>query len=220
MSYSTIDKEAQPLVAEEASYTKKVLAGAVAIAFVLGAAAATATSSVGTGSMTYLAPGGAKNGWKDGVFQTYAFAVYDSDETWSKCQSICKASIIGSDGGRSVGDKMQMPCLTSYDMVKQMAGDMVRMGGGKEGSTSWFDYKDGKWICEHKSYNTKLGFYYDYAHWDPKADPSANGCGVVQLGAFSRLTDYTDNHWHIKSCDTKHMCTCQGSSFPEWVVPK
>merc|ERR1712129_693278 len=101
----------------EASYTKKVLAGAVAIAFVLGTAA-----------MTYLAPGGAKNGWKDGVFQTYAFAVYDSDETWSKCQSICKASIIGSDGGRSVGDKMQMPCLTSYDMVKQMAGDMVRMG--------------------------------------------------------------------------------------------
>ena len=219
MSYSTIDKEAQPIVSEEPSYySKKFLAGAVAIAFVIGAAAATATSSVSVSTSTYLAPGGAKNGWKDGVFQTYAFAVYDSDETWSKCQSICKASIIGSDGGRSVGDKMQMPCLTSYDMVKQMAGDMVRMGGGKEGSTSWFDYKDGKWICEHKSYNTKLGFYYDYAHWDPKADPSANGCGVVQLGAFSRLTDYTDNHWHIKSCDTKHMCTCQGSSFPKWVA--
>merc|ERR1712129_494106 len=96
----------------------------------------------------------------------------------------------------------------------QMAGDMVRMGGGKEGSTSWFDYKDGKWICEHKSYNTKLGFYYDYAHWDPKADPSANGCGAVQLGDVSTTKDsdskkVTDYHWHIKSCDTKHMCTCR-----------
>ena len=46
MSYSTIDKEAQPIVSEGPSYSKKVLAGAVAIAFAIGAAAATATASV------------------------------------------------------------------------------------------------------------------------------------------------------------------------------
>ena len=47
MSYSTIDKEAQPIVSEAPSYySKKFLAGAVAIAFVMGAAAATATASV------------------------------------------------------------------------------------------------------------------------------------------------------------------------------
>jgi hypothetical protein len=96
MSYSTIDKEAQPLVSEEPSYSKKALAGAVAIAFVIGAAAATATSSVSVSTSTYLKAGGAKNGWKGGVGQTYAFAVYDSDETWSKCQSICKASIVAN----------------------------------------------------------------------------------------------------------------------------
>ena len=52
MSYSTIDKEAQPIVSEEPSYSKKVLAGAVAIAFVIGAAAATATSSVSVSTST------------------------------------------------------------------------------------------------------------------------------------------------------------------------
>jgi len=56
MSYSTIDKEAQPIVSEAPSYySKKFLAGAVVIAFVMGAAAATATASVpAVSTSTYL----------------------------------------------------------------------------------------------------------------------------------------------------------------------
>merc|ERR1719313_1968292 len=213
MSYSTIDKEAQPIVADAPTYSKKILAGAVAIAFVIGAAAATATSTATVSTSTYLKT-------NTGVAQTYAFSVYKSDQTYDKCDEKCISSIIGDDGGASIGDPQQMPCLTSYDMVKQMAGDMKK-AGATDGSTAWFHYINGVWQCEHKSYNTKLGFYYDYAHWDPSQDPTSDGCGVVLLGDVSTTKDSgssktTDYHWHIKDCDSKRMCVCQGSSDPVW----
>merc|ERR1712129_489063 len=131
-----------------------------------------------------------------GVSQTYLFSVYKNEETYDSCDDKCIGSIIGS------------------------AGDMAR-AGGKKGDEAWMHYVDGVWQCEHKSYNTKLSFYYDYAHWDTSVDLSAKGCGVVKLGDMDETEGansgkVTDNHWVLKDCSKKTMCMCQGSEMPKW----
>merc|ERR1719472_61658 len=149
------------------SYTKKVVAGAVAVAFVLGAAMATVTSSAAPAAHRMLQT-------NTGVANTYGFTsqtgeTYDFDD----CDKLCVSQPQPEGPG-------QMPCITSYDMTKQMVGDIFKADYGV-GTESWFSYKNGEWGCEHLSYNTKLSFYYNYVHWsDSVADPFAEGCGYLK----------------------------------------
>ena len=184
------------------SYTKKVVAGAVAVAFVLGAAAATLTTSAAPA--THVQRMLQTN---TGVANTYGFTsqtgeTYDFDD----CDKLCVSQPAPEGPG-------QMPCITSYDMTKQMVGDIFK-ADYDVGTESWLSYKNGQWGCEHLSYNTKLSFYYNYVHWNPEvseADIADGGCGVVKANDMDE-EGKEDGNWFIVGCNKKKVCTCQGSS--------
>merc|ERR1712087_1086696 len=76
-------------------------------------------------------------------FTTKAGSKYNFDD----CEKLCVAQPQPEGPG-------QLPCLTSYDMTKQMVGDIFKADYGV-GTESWFSYKNGEWGCEHLSYNNQ-----------------------------------------------------------------
>jgi len=183
------------------SYTKKLVAGAVAVAFVIGAAASTVTTSVAPALRQLQAI-------DEGVANTYGFTsevgnLYDYDD----CDVLCVSQPEPEGPG-------QMPCVTSYDMTKQMVGDVFK-ADYDVGTETWLHYKNGVWGCQHLSYNTKLSFYYDYIHWNPSVPQdliqNGPGCGVVRINDMD-TEGKEDGNWYIEDCDKKLVCTCQGSS--------